>query len=423
MDELVGKYYESFIVFTQIDSKQGCYLQEDRMYKYWIGKIIGCIFLVGFLALLGFLALFFSLFSTSAKFYSPLMIVITCAVILYTVLRIFVPAMARILNWSLVTFSILTALAVIGFEVKEAYINSIPTVSEQDFSLEAYRPFGEQTKAVKLDQPSTLKLESELPRLDGATALYPVYAAFAQAVYPEKPYDLYEGEVMGNTTPIAYQNLIEGKADIIFVAGPSEQQLEEAKSKGVKLKLTPIGREAFVFFVNAANPVKGLSTEQIRQIYSGKVTNWQDVGGHNEKIRAFQRPENSGSQTMLQKIMANHPIMTPPQDDRVGGMGEIIDRTSSYKNYGNAIGYSFLFFATEMVQNGNIRLLEIDGIMPGKNTIVNRQYPLAAEFYAVTAGSTNPNVPRLIEWILSEQGQSLVEQTGYTRVAAAEGAK
>ena len=61
---------------------------------------------------------------------------------------------------------------------------------------------------------------------------------------------------------------------------------------------------------------------------------------------------------MLEKIMAYKKIMTPPQDDVVGGMGGIIERTSNYKNYSNAIGYSFLFFATEMVNNGNIRLLE-----------------------------------------------------------------
>ena len=77
-----------------------------------------------------------------------------------------------------------------------------------------------------------------------------------------------------------------------------------------------------------------------------------------------------------------------------------------------------MFFATEMVNNGNIRLLEVNGVMPEKRTIVNKEYPFAAEFYAVTAGSKNPNVPRLIEWILSGQGQSLVEKTGYTPVAA-----
>ncbi|MGG3492167.1 hypothetical protein ABES19_20440 [Brevibacillus choshinensis] len=117
---------------------------------------------------------------------------------------------------------------------------------------------------------------------------------------------------------------------------------------------------------------------------------------------------------MLEKVMGTYPLMPAPEDDIASGMGGIISRTADYKNYDNAIGYSFLYFATEMVQNGNIRLLEVDGVKPDKTTIRNRTYPLSAEFYAVTAGSGNPNVEPFIQWILSPQGQSLVEKTGYT---------
>jgi phosphate transport system substrate-binding protein len=94
-------------------------------------------------------------------------------------------------------------------------------------------------------------------------------------------------------------------------------------------------------------------------------------------------------------------------------MGGIIEKTSSYRNYKNAIGYSFLFFATEMIENGKISLLKVDGINPEKSTIKSKEYPLAAEFYAVTTGSENPNVEPFIEWIQSQQGQYLVEKTGY----------
>ena len=72
----------------------------------------------------------------------------------------------------------------------------------------AYEPFSDHTKVVTLTEPSTLKIEDNLPIIDGATALYPVYAAFAQAVYPEKEYDQYESEVMSNRTDEAYKNLI-----------------------------------------------------------------------------------------------------------------------------------------------------------------------------------------------------------------------
>lgn len=383
----------------------------------WIGKILGYLATAFCIAFIGFAILIITLLNGGQTFYAPLVIVVTVVCLIYMFMLFFVPTKLRIANRSLVGLLVVCALTVTGYEINQAYHNSIPTVSEQDFDLRAYQPYQENTKAQSLGQPATLKLDSNLPRLDGATALYPLYSAFVQAVYPEKEYDLHDHQVRASTTPEAYEYLLDGTADMIFVAGPSTQQLAIAKEKGVEMKLTPIGREAFVFFVHADNPVKGLTTEQIQGIYSGAITNWQEVGGKNEPIRAFQRPENSGSQTALEKFMGNKPIMEPPNENRVSGMGGIIEKTSDYKNYPNAIGYSFRFFATEMVQNGNIRLLEVNGVLPSKATIADQSYPLSSEFYVITAGSQNPNVPKLIDWILSEQGQALVEKTGYTPLA------
>lgn len=67
-----------------------------------------------------------------------------------------------------------------------------------------------------------------------------------------------------------------------------------------------------------------------------------------------------------------------------------------------------------MNRNGEIALLTIDGIQPDKESIRSGQYPLATEFYAVTAGSDNPNIQPFLDWIQSSQGQKLVEKTGYT---------
>jgi phosphate transport system substrate-binding protein len=61
-------------------------------------------------------------------------------------------------------------------------------------------------------------------------------------------------------------------------------------------------------------------------------------------------------------------------------------------------------------------LLKVDGIYPDRDTIKNKQYPLVTEFYAVTAGSKNRNVDSLIQWILSPQGQKIIEKTGYTPI-------
>ena len=158
-----------------------------------------------------------------------------------------------------------------------------------------YKPFSDHKKAVTLTEPSALKIEDNLPIIDGATALYPVYAAFAQSVYPEKKYDLHDSEVMSNRTGKVYSKLINGSADIIFALAPSDQQLATAKQLGKELKLTPIGKEAFVFFVNEKNPVQNFTVDEIKGIYTVDITNWKAVGGKKKDIRAFQRPEGSGS--------------------------------------------------------------------------------------------------------------------------------
>ncbi|MCA0970255.1 substrate-binding domain-containing protein [Halobacillus litoralis] len=302
-----------------------------------------------------------------------------------------------------------------GYGGFEWYMNKIE-IRTAEVDLEAYEPFAGQDKLAQLDQPSTLKLTGELPHLDGATALYPVYSAFTQAVYPEKDYSHQhtgESEVVVTKTNSAYLRLQKGAADLIIAAGPSEQQAERL---GRTMEKTAIGREAFVFFVHESNPVQNLTIKELKGIYSGRITNWKEVGGSDQEIIAFQRPEGSGSQTGLQNMMGTTPIMEPPMDERVAGMGGIIEKASTYRNYRNAIGFSYRYFATRMVDENRIKLLEVNGVAPTVETIRSDHYPLTAAFYAITNGTTNPNVEPLIEWMLSPQGQSLIEKTGYVPI-------
>ncbi|WP_035267555.1 PstS family phosphate ABC transporter substrate-binding protein [Desulfitibacter alkalitolerans] len=375
-----------------------------------IKALLSIILLMG----VGFILAIVTAFSKGQKFYIPLIAIVIGVSIIFVILLIYELVQKKHLMKAFIVFIGLSIIVLAGYEINQRYHDSIATLSDQEVNIYEYMPFVENTRAVSLSEPAFLKITGELPRLDGATALYPLYAAFVQATYPEDEYDPYRSEVMCSKTGEAYKRLINGETDIIFAGPPSKAHMEEAARKGVELTLTPIGREAFVFFVNAENKVEGVSREQIQAIYSGAITNWQQLGGNNESIRAFQRPENSGSQTALQGLMEGKDLMTPPKEDVVAGMGGIIEQTANYRNYKNAIGYSFLYFATEMIQNGDIRLLEIDGVYPDRNTISSGEYPLSSEFYAVTAGSVNPNIELLLEWILSEQGQAIINKTGYT---------
>ena len=313
------------------------------------------------------------------------------------------------------------------------YNGSLPAMEDRDSLLYDYVPNREDTMAVRLEEEATLKFDEPIFRMDGATALYPVYSAFVQAVYPEQvydPWDFYydtkdEDSVVRCTGTIeAYKWLIEGKTDIIFCAAPSQEQLDLAEQMGVQLHLTPIGREAFVFFVNSENPVAGLTVEEIQGIYTGEIRNWKELGGKNQRIRPFQREENSGSQTALLRLMDGLQLMEPEKEDRITGMGGIITQVASYRNHKNAIGFSFRFYSTEMVENNQIRLLALNGVEPTKETIREGSYPISSNFYAITASpigepapeETNEDLRALIDWILSEQGQEIIEKTGYVGV-------
>ncbi|MED3660694.1 substrate-binding domain-containing protein [Ureibacillus sp. FSL K6-8385] len=369
------------------------------------------------LVILGFFTFAGVVMALLIGFFEWIPFMIIMAIVLYLLLLAFLfrffKTKRRILWFAGISLVALVAGSV--WPIYEKYVDSIPTVSSEVDIFE-YKPFEEGSKVVSLDEEATLQLSEPLPVMDGATALYPLYSAIAQATYPKKEYDPYDSEVMVNTTPEAYENLINGKVDMIFVNEPSKNQWRRAKEKGVELKLTPIGKEAFVFFVNQKNKVDGLTLQQIKDIYSGKITNWKEVGGKDEPIRAYQRPEDSGSQTALESLMGDTPIMDPPRENVAGGMGEIIKEVAQYRNFENAIGYTFRYYSQEMVGNKQIKLLSIDGVPPTKETIRSGKYPITGEFYIVTAGTDNPNVQKLIDWVLSSQGQQLIEKVGYVPI-------
>jgi phosphate transport system substrate-binding protein len=298
-----------------------------------------------------------------------------------------------------------------------------------------------KTRIALLDNPSSLRLENNLPRIDGATAMYPIYSSFVHAVYPEVfpthdqnleewqyfPhasfwddgvfYEVANSIVQCNTTPTAYQRLIDGEVDIVFCYEPSEAERQAASAAGKTFTLTPIARDAFVFIVNEKNSLSNITQSQIRDIYSGRVTNWENISGVNQPVIAYQRPENSGSQTILQAIMRGDTLMRPILEGEFlpGGMEAILNMVASdFYNYNSAIGFSFLFFINQMASNPGIKPLSIDGIAPNRQNIQNNRYPFAQTVYAVTTGNETENTRKLIEWILSVEGQELVAKTGYT---------
>ncbi len=278
-----------------------------------------------------------------------------------------------------------------------------------------YLPHTAESDLVRID--ASISLSGELPVLDGAAALVPVYAAFIDALYPEgcvtfeggsfSDDNLY-GENFAADSKMQYQNslrgytaLVDGKTDVFFSAAPSEAQKQYAAEQGVELTYVPIGLEAFVFFVNENNPVNDLSAEQIRCIYEGTYQNWSQVGGKDRLINIITRPEGSGSQSAMNAFMGRRQIGRKP----------LLAIT------GASIGYSFRYYLDGIVDNKAVKMLSLNGVYPDKENIQNGSYPLVTEFYAVyRTDNKNENVPLLIDWILSEEGQSVIEESGYVRI-------
>ncbi|SDX34140.1 PstS family phosphate ABC transporter substrate-binding protein [Paenibacillus sp. PDC88] len=258
----------------------------------------------------------------------------------------------------------------------------------------------------------------QYPQIDGATAAIP-FAEKLKAELTGVNQLRAADDTRFNTTHEAYLNLIEGRADLIFVAGPSEDEVSTATKNGVELELHPVGKDAFIFLVNDHNPISGLSTEQIQDIYGGFITNWSEVGGKNEPILALQREANSGSQTFMEKgVMADAVLTEVPKEQKVSLMGGLIDRVAAYNNEENAIGYSFHYYASEMYQKENVKFLAIDDVMPSRDTIRSGTYPYTAELYAVTRSDLPEDhaAREIVEWLQGEEGQQLVEEGGFIAV-------
>lgn len=106
--------------------------------------------------------------------------------------------------------------------------------------------------------------------------------------------------------------------------------------------------------------------------------------------------------------------LLPPETHKVSGMDGLIDVVSDYQNHDNAIGYSFRYYVEKMKNNKNIKMLKLNGIAPTLENIRNKTYPIADNFYAITIkGRESEETKKFINWILSEQGQELIEKVGY----------
>lgn len=274
------------------------------------------------------------------------------------------------------------------------------------------------TNDVEIIEPSKEEIlfsQDNYPRIDGSTATLPLAEAF-KANFTGT--DINEINVEHSKTHNAYVNLINRDTDLILATYPSDDELKLAKDNNIDLEIVPIVKEAFVFFVNKNNPVENLTLSQIQNIYSGKVKNWKDVGGIDNEIVAYQRPENSGSQTgMLELVMKEIKMMNPTTETISPSMAEIIDVISDYDNGDKSIGYSYYYYATTMYASDTIKLLSVNGINPTYENIQTGLYDIQTAYYAVIRKdeTEDSDVRKLLNAMKSERGQNVAKEAGYVQ--------
>ena len=265
---------------------------------------------------------------------------------------------------------------------------------------------------------------SDFPITDGSTACIPL---IAQIMADTTGMDLETAQscVNTNTTAWAWRNLSlyggnEGDATKLIIAYEAPESVkEEMAADGDPLDQKAIGRDALVFIVNEDNPVQNLTQQQIKDIYAGKITNWKDVGGDDRDIVAFQRGEDSGSQTLFQKLLIQGgELMDAPTELTPTEMGGLVDGLAEFNNSANAIGFSVYYYIDQMYSKPGLRLLAVDGVTPSNATIADQSYPLCNEFYAAVRQDSAAGTPerKVYDWLSTDAGRACIEKSGYVAV-------
>ena len=273
------------------------------------------------------------------------------------------------------------------------------------------------------DTPVPFLTEDEFPRLDGSTACIPLMAQMKADV---TGMDLLEAQtsITVSTTAYAWENFglwsrsdsEDYGAQLLIVYEAPEYVKEELAEADAKLEQKAIGRDALVFIVNDDNPMQSLSQQQIKDIYAGKITNWKEVGGADSPIVAFQRGEDSGSQTLFQKLLIQGgELMEAPTELAPTEMGGLVDRIAEFNHSANAIGFSVYYYIDQMYSKPGLRLLAVDGVLPSNESIADQRYPLCNAFYAAVRQDSAEGTPerKVYDWLSTDAGRACIVKSGY----------
>ena len=255
------------------------------------------------------------------------------------------------------------------------------------------------------------------PVLDGSTTAGPLIFLIARELLGDDWWKegFIEQKLTTSQTHNAFINLIDKKVDLIFSARTmSSDEKAHATEAGVRLIETPIALDALIFIVHPENRVKTLTHKQLQDIYTGKITNWKDVGGNDASITPYVRNKNSGSQELMEALLLKEPISDNFPEDQV--LWSMMPLLSAVQMNVNGLGYTVAYYRTTMHSDfEGIKTLAVNGIYPDNKTIRNWKYPYTSEFYAIIRSDIDKSsmAYKLYELMQTRAGKRVISDSGY----------
>lgn len=217
-------------------------------------------------------------------------------------------------------------------------------------------------------------------------------------------------QVTGGGSGVGIAALINGSTDIANSSRPIKPaELEKIKAKYNKSSVQiACAKDGLSVFLNKANPVNELTIDQLGAIFSGKITNWNQVGGPDAKIQLYGRESSSGTFEFFKE----HVVKTDfaPTCQTLPGTAAIINAVKKDK-FG--IGYGGAAYA-EGVKDCKVKKdAKSKGVLPTAATIKNKTYPISRYLFMYLKEKPTGETKKFIDWILSAEGQKVIVEVGY----------
>lgn len=222
----------------------------------------------------------------------------------------------------------------------------------------------------------------------------------------------------GSGTGIA--SLINGTVDIANASRQiKNEEIEQAQENGIEPLEHIIARDAIAVIVNPENPVDQLTLKQISDIYSGKISNWKEVGGEDRPIVRLSRETNSGTHVYFLETVLR---LSSKEDKTLFSTDTLLLPSSEgiiaeVRQNPNAIGYDGLGYVPHDLKM--IAIAEVDGgkyVLPSIPTVNDKTYPIARDLYMYTNGQPEGLLKEYLDWILSAEAQQIVAELGFVPV-------